>query len=209
MRSLWVLFPSLALAPALRAQIPLLPVLQSPFVAPGIGVGINAGGSGSAGFLGGAASWAPPSTSWQLNAGAGTTFASSSRMLQYGARIAVPLPLLARGGAWGAAAFAGIGGTSASGDTTALDVPIGAAIGWRAGLSGSRSIAVSLAPFLLIERTLVRDAPSTTYGEFRVSAGVELAMSPRLGVIVGAEIGGRRHGLFGAGLSYQLRSHSE
>jgi hypothetical protein len=189
------------------AQMPLLPVVQGAFGSPGVVAGLNVGGDGDQGDVGAALAWTPASGRLQATAGAGVLVGTGHAAFAYGTRVAVPIVIGGAGGRLGAAPFVGIGGSSMLNDTSVLNVPVGVALGWRTTIGESRSVEVSVSPFYVLEHTSADTTPSRNTGEFRAALGVSLALASRVGLTLGGEIGTRRHGLLGAGISYQLRSH--
>jgi hypothetical protein len=206
------LLPVVGAAPC-GAQMPGQPVLQNAFGNPGITVAANFGIGNDVKGYGGAAAWAPGSARFQLSAGAGVLDpdrADAERAFAWGARAMVPV-LRRAAGALGLAAFAGVGGTK-SGGVTQLAVPVGAAVGYRRALGASRVISLYAAPFYNQVR-VSGDGGSETGGTFRVSAGLDVALIPALGLTAGYETGatakdgdpGPQGGVFGVGVSYALR----
>jgi hypothetical protein len=184
--------------------MPALPVLQNGFVAPGLGVGFNLGGTSSNGVAAVAAAFAPKSTVGMISGGVGVDF-GASHGIEYGARIGVPLDFLERRGPFGAVAFIGVGGDSpTSGGTSLLDVPVGIGVGWRHALGGTRGISVYVAPFYLYSRSSPSGESTTSEGSFRASLGTDLTLGPRLGLTLGGDAGTRGPGRIAAGVSYLL-----
>jgi len=182
-----------ALPGAAVAQLPGLPVLQNAFGSGGLALGVNAG-------------TAPGSQAFALavgygrgrllaGGGIGSTRAAGPTGLGYGVRVAVPLYSL-MGGILGLAAFAGLGGVAAK-DTTLTQLPVGASVGWRHALGATRGFSVYASPYYGWFR---RAASSNTAssGRLRVAAGVDVGITPRIGVTLGFE-GGQGRTATGAG----------
>ena len=87
----------------------------------------------------------------------------------------------------GTARFAGAGGGSAD-DATLFQVPVGAAIGWRRGLGASRGISIYAAP-MFSYHSASNDTISVSRGLFRAAIGLDLAITRRLGITAGGELG--------------------
>jgi hypothetical protein len=195
---------------ALLAQLPGLPVLQNAYSNPGITLGVNAGFASDAKSYAFAASWGPGSGSFVFSGGVGALSPDSgSAVTAFGGRVAFAVPWLRRLGDLGGAVFVGAGGATRSRVST-LSVPAGVAIGWRRAF-GARGISVYAAPFY--GWTRVSDGGSASAGLFRVSAGVDVTVMPKLGVTLGVESGatakdgdpGPTGTVFGAGVSYAFR----
>ena len=202
------------------AQLPGAPVLQNAWANPGITAAVNVATGGGSRVAAGAAAWAPRSGRFQLSAGLGMRDAEvGGGGLAFGARVAVPVFSFA-GGAFGVAGFLGAGAArepdamlavdgEAGGTTT--QVPIGAAVGYRRAFSFIRGVSVYGAPFYAYNRLTVGDT-SVSASAFRFSLGVDVGVTDRIGVTVGAELGGSaKPGLpgptgsvWGLGASYAL-----
>jgi hypothetical protein len=200
------------------AQMPGAPILQNVWATPGIVGAINVGGGSGGSVYAGAASWTPGSGRFEFSGGVGlATHTGAGSGAAYGARVALPL-----GGASstiGFAAFAGIGGQSAVKhqvptlanpvDSTAsgAQIPVGAAVGWRHAIGGSRGFSVFGTPSYVFET-----GGGGSKGLFRVGIGVDFGITSSLGATVGGEfgstrprgLGGPSGALFGAGASYAL-----
>ncbi|GJG88127.1 hypothetical protein tb265_33080 [Gemmatimonadetes bacterium T265] len=211
---------------ALSAQLPGLPAAQSAFPAPGLAVGFNAGhgdGRTVAGLVG-----ATGVRRLQLTAAIGLPGALSGydrSGVSGGARVSARLYRTTR---LGVSAFAGYGGermrlqplaaTTGSADTSTARptgrftrIPVGVSAGVR-GLFGDRPYAVSIAPMYAYSRWKIADTSRTRSGA-RVAALAELALTPRIGAGVAAEVGGGgppgspyapRGAVLGVGLSYAI-----
>lgn len=187
----------LAAPAAAAAQLPGAPVLQNAWANPGITVAANAATGGGARLFAGAAAWAPGSGRFQLSAGVGFRDAEAGGQgAAYGARVAIPVFNFA-GGALGLAGFVGVGAArepdaALAGEPsvggTVTHVPVGAAIGFRRAFSFIRGVSVYAAPFYAYHRLSVGDSTSSG-GSFRTSVGVDVGLTNRLGVTVGAEFG--------------------
>jgi len=210
-----VLFVGVAgvLPAPLLAQLPGLPVLQNAFAAPGIALAGNVGSGGGDLAFAGAAGWAPGGGRLQLSIGAGSfTPDSGSASGAYGGRASIALPFLfARDGAFGLAAFGGVGGATRK-DVSLTTLPIGVAIGYRRALGTTRTLSLYGAPFYSRTSLTVRDSTATS-NLVRFSAGADVALLRSVGVSVGLESGGKakdgkpgpRGTLVGFGVSYKLR----
>lgn len=168
-----------------RAQMPGLPVLQGPFANPGLTVGANVGGGNGITTYAAAASLG--AGRFLLSGGVGALSPEEgSTSAAYGARAAMPL-MSFMGGAAGVAAFAGVGGSSSEGVST-VQLPVGAGVGWRRALGSSRGVAVHAAPMVTFYRASF-DGETASKALFRASLGVDFAVTPHLGVTLGAEGG--------------------
>lgn len=205
---------------ALDAQMPGAPVLQNAWANPGITGAVNFATGGGSRVIAGAGAWAPGSGRFQLSAGLGTRNAEvGGSGLAFGARVAVPVFSFA-GGAFGVAGFLGAGAArepdalldpqgEAGGTTT--QVPIGAAVGYRRALGFIRGVSVYGAPFYTYNRLTVGDS-SVSASAFRFSFGADVGVTNRIGVTVGAEMGGSAKTgmpgptgtIWGLGASYAL-----
>jgi len=188
------------------------PVLQNAFSNPGITVGINYGTSEGVRSYGLAGAWAPPTGRFQVSAGIGGFDPDEGkRWPTYGGRAAVPLTKFTGTGSFGVAPFAGIGTASRDGSTL-LHVPAGVAAGYRRGLGATRAISAYVAPFYSWNR-FSDDEVTESKGVFRVSGGVDVAVTQAIGLTVGYEAGaeadagepGPSSSVFGIGLSYAFR----
>ena len=169
------------------AQVPGLPTLQNAFGNPGLTAAVNIGSGSGSSVYGAAASIG--AGRFQLSGGIGAFVPDSgSTAPALGARIAMPVFSFMNGAA-GVAAFAGAGGVSRSG-TSAVQIPVGAGIGWRRALGATRGVSVYAAPMFTFYRATVGDS-STTKGLLRASIGLDFALTRRLGVTVGAETGAK------------------
>ena len=206
---------SAALPWAARAQMPSVPLLQGPFRNPGVTVGaFGARGDGTS--AAGAAVAIVPSARWlQFTLGGGYADAGPS-VGTYGGRVAVSLrrflPFLQRSDAIGAAVYAGLGGGMRD-SVSLLAVPAGVTVGYRRALGATRMISVYASPFYSYSQSNGQGLETGGKGLVRVSAGVDVALTRRIGLTVGAEGGaaakdaqpGPRSTLFGAGISFALR----
>jgi hypothetical protein len=195
-----------------RAQLPGVPVLQNAWATPGIVGALDIGGGSDGSVYAAAGSWTPVSGRFQVSGGAGfeSRSGASSRGV-YGARVAIPL-----GGAsstFGFGAFGGIGGGSggktAAADSTAstLEIPIGAAIGWRHTVGASHGVSVYATPSYVYF-----SGGSQNKGLIRTAFGADIGVTRSIGATVGVEfgqtrargLGGPSGSLYGLGLSYAL-----
>jgi hypothetical protein len=178
------------------AQIPGAPVLQNGFISPGLIVAADGAAAKDYGLAAVAGSYAPNSRSAAVSAAIGAGFPTTGAAFAYGLRLAVPLPVFPRRGAFGAVGFVGLGGLLAP--TNVVDIPVGAGVGYRHALGASGGISVYATPFYLLERA------GTSRGSFRTGLGTDITVSPRVGVTVGADAGTRGVPRFGAGIAYLL-----
>jgi hypothetical protein len=204
----------LASGSAARAQLPGLPVLQNGFSNPGVTAGVNYGTAKGIRGYAIAAAWAPPTGRFQLSAGIGGYDPDEDKAwVAYGGRFAMPLTGLTGSGSFGVAPFVGIGGANQEG-VGLLHVPLGIAAGYRFALGQTRAMSAYLSPFYGWNRVTVDDEAEST-GLFRISLGVDVAITSALGLAVGYEMGaeadvesgepGPSSPLFGIGLSYAFR----
>jgi hypothetical protein len=202
-----------------RAQMVGTPVLQNAFTNRGVTVAANYGSASGSRSYGAAAAWAPASGRVVLSLGGGVFDPSDAGLKSrttYGARAAFAVKEFASG-AVGVGAFAGVGGAGAPkndelGVGNILTVPAGLTIGYRHALGATRAISVYAAPFYSWARATV-GGQSESEGKLRVSAGLDVALIPKVGLTLGVESGakategkpGATSSLFGAGLSYAFR----
>lgn len=210
-----------------RAQLPGLPSAQSAFPAPGLAVALNGGRSDGRTVAGLAGATGVRRLQLTVAVGLPGALAGYDRSgISGGARIAGRLYRTPR---LGVSAFAGYGGermrpqplasayalggvSPAQATGRFSQIPVGISAGLR-GLVGERPYAVSLAPMYAYSRWAIADTTRTRSGA-RLAALAELAITPRIGVGVAAEVGsggpigspyaGRRT-VFGAGVSYAIR----
>lgn len=215
---LWIVVCGLGTwAASAAAQVPGSPVLQNAFANPGLALAANfATGSGQS-FYGGAAAWGfggpgvgggGLTSRLQLSGAAGVNRASNSSRGAYGARVAVAVWSSASG-ALGVGAFAGVGGgprTRVNGVVTnpaLLSIPAGLSVGYRRAV-GSRGVSLYASPFYRWTRS--DSGVVNSSGTVRVSFGLDVGLSPWLGVTLGGELGGRTlggsAGAFGAAVSF-------
>lgn len=192
--------------------MPGLPVLQNAFANPGVTLGLDYGHPSHANGYALAAAWAPAAGRVQLSAGVGGyTPDSGSSSVSYGARIAVPVLTFMADKSVGIGIFAGAGGASVSG-TTLLQVPAGITVGYRRPVGTTRAISVYAAPFYGWTRASASGITASS-GLFRVSAGLDFAVTSAIGVTLGVEGGatakagdpGPEGSVVGVGVSYALR----
>jgi hypothetical protein len=219
---LWVIRIAAVLAVILAgsagAQMPGAPILQNVWATPGIVGAVDISGGSDGSVYAGAASWTPGSGRFELSGGVGfATHTGAGSGAAYGARVA--LPLGGASSAFGFGAFAGIGGQGTVKHTVATpggpidstssgaEIPIGAAVGWRHAIGGSRGFSVFGSPAYVIET-----GGGGSKGLFRVGIGVDFGITSSLGATVGGDfgstrprgLGGPSGSLFGAGVSYAL-----
>ena len=201
------------------AQMIATPVLQNGFANRGLTAALNYGSSGGSRSYGLAAAYTSPGSTLSLILGAGVYDPSGSldgealpSRPSYGARVAVMGPRLMQRRV-GIAAFAGVGGIPKKGDSPSVTtLPAGLTIGYRQAIGAGRGISVYAAPFYSWSRSSPAGV-TTTGGLFRVSAGLDVGLMPRLGVTVGVETGAKARAgkpgptasVFGAGLAYAFR----
>lgn len=180
------------------AQMPGLPVLQNAFGNSGVTVGANAGTAPEGQAYALAAGWGRGRI--MAGGGVGMSSAAGGNGVGYGARVAMPVWSM-RGGAIGFAAFAGAGGTVA-GERNVTHLPIGISAGWRRALGARRGFSVYLAPHYQWVRESRPDSATATGGRFRGALGLDVGITPRLGVTLGVEGGqGRVKGIGSEGTS--------
>lgn len=201
---------ALAAQPA-GAQIAGLPVLQSPFTSQQVAVAVNGGNGGTVKAFGAAAAWTPASGRVQVSGGVAQVKRDGlGSGIGGGARVYLPLKSLA-GGAVAVGILAG-GGVDEIGGTNTVTAPVGAAIGYRRGLGATRALSVYAVPFYRYTREKVAEAPATKSNVFRVAAGGDVVIVPRVALTVGIETGaqpgsnepGIRSSVTGVGLSYSF-----
>lgn len=211
-----------------RAQLPGLPAAQSAFPAPGLAVAVD-GGRADGRTVAGLA-LATGVRRLQLTAAAaipGAFDGYTRKGISAGARLAGRLYRTPR---LGVSAFAGIGAERmhstgvlpsyalGSGGTTNVrydgsltQVPVGVSAGLR-GVLGTRAYALSVAPMYEYMRWKFADSVTSRSGA-RLAALAELAITPRIGIGVAAEVGsggpagspyGSSRTIIGAGLSYAI-----
>ena len=196
-------------APGAGAQMLGAPVLQNAFSNPGFTGAVNFGTSSDARTFGAAAAWAPASGRFQVSLGGGSVDPKEGKGEgTYGARVAIPVFSFMTGRA-GAAVFAGLGGASAT-EATITTIPAGVSIGFRQAMGETRGFSVYAAPFYSWTRLTPTEGPAVSKGLIRVSAGLDLGITRKIGATVGYEAGakadeldpGPRGGVFGVALSY-------
>jgi hypothetical protein len=187
-----------ASASTASAQMPGLPVLQNAFGNSGITVGVNAGTAPEGQAYALAAGWGRGRI--LAGGGIGMSSAAGSNGVGFGARLAMPVWSMARGSI-GFAAFAGAGGTVA-GERNITQLPIGVSAGWRRALGSTRGFSVYLAPHYQWVRESRPDSGTVSGGRFRGALGLDVGITPRLGVTLGIEGGqGRVKGIGSEGTS--------
>lgn len=177
----------LLLAGSLGAQMPGVPVLQNAFTAPGFVAAVNGGAieDARAGAL--AASWTPGSGRFVLSAGVGMLFPDEGDdALAWGSRVSVPLPRPSSGN-FGVGLFVGVGGANPDAGSV-TQIPAGISIGWRRPLGATRALSLYAAPFYNHSRVSSGDE-TLSAGHVRISAGLDIALTPSLGVTAGVEAG--------------------
>ena len=184
------------------AQMRALPVLQNAFSAPGLNAAVNYGASSKDGnTVGGAASWTPVSTAFQLSGGVGRHAPDTGKAaLTYAVRLARTFKQLSDGSI-GLGGFIGAGSFSSS-ETTISSVPLGVSVGYRRAIGTSRGFSVYAAPYYVVGRVSPKDQASVNTSTFRVSGGVDMTLTRSIGATVGVD--GGKSMMFGAGLTYAL-----
>jgi hypothetical protein len=193
------------------AQVPGLPVLQNAFSNRGLAFAANFGSGSGHSYYGAAGAWGLGATGAFLVSGAaGAERSNDATRGAYGGRASMRLWASASG--IGVAGFAGVGGAmrtrTGSGVLTnpaVTIVPVGASVGYRRALGATRGISAYVAPFYRWMRADSGTVVST--GSFRVSGGVDLTLTPSIGVTLGGEggggsSGGRASGAFGVGITF-------
>jgi hypothetical protein len=193
-----------------RAQMLGAPVLQNAFTNSGFTIGADFGSGDRRQSYGGAVAWSPATAIFQLDAGVAYLHSrNASGTATYGARLMVPV--LSRTSEFGVAPFVGMGGANFDGIND-WQIPLGVAAGYRRALgTNGRGISAYVSPFYSWARVR-QDQQTLTHGLFRVSIGVDAAVSPSVGVTAGYETGakagegqpGATGGIFGLGVSYAL-----
>jgi hypothetical protein len=199
---------ALVVAAPAGAQMPGLPLLQSPFTEPQIAVALNAGQSDDADAITAAASWTPASGRVQVSGGVGRISHGDGSGLGGAVRAYLPLKLLA-GQAVALGVFAGAGGDRVRDTTAVTAVPLGVTIGYRRAIGATRALSVYAVPFYSYTR--VRAAGSSS-NVFRIAAGADVIVVPRVGLTLGYEGGakpggdqpGPRSGVYGGGVSFRF-----
>ena len=195
-----------------RAQMPLLPVLQYGFATTGLTLAVNYGsGSGSNAYAL-AVGWGPASARFQISGALGGVRPDTGgNWTGYGLRAAIPL-YTGKDARFGVAGFAGVGG--ARRDTTSLvRVPVGIGVGYRFGLGATRSVAAYASPFFVWSRLSERGSRAQADNAMRGSVAFDLVLTRNVGLTAGYEFGGGStgdpfggsSGLFGAAVSYAFR----
>lgn len=220
---------SVAGAAPVSAQLPGLPMLQSPFTSAGRAVAANYGSGDAFAAIALAGAWTPASNRFQVSGGLGVASPETSdgRATGVGARLAVPVHTRWTGpdATLGLAAFAGIGGAWESGGGE-LRVPAGASVAYRRPLGATRAIAAYVTPYFQWSRrtgdgfgggsggaagdgaAVMRDDSDLV----RAAVGIDALLTTRLGLTVGYDFGqsaepgrpGPTSGIFGAGLSVRF-----
>jgi hypothetical protein len=209
----FVMMSLLTLAPAAGgAQMPGVPVLQNAFANPGITAALDVASQGGASTYGLAAGWAPGSARFQLSAGLGIqTRTKTPNRTVYGGRVNVPV-YGTRGGSLGASLFGGLGALAGRDLDSGLAknvIPAGATISYRLNLGASHGVSVYGSPMY---QWITRGGSAGNTSVFRVSAGLDVAVTNAIGLTLGVELGqtgepgsGKpTNTAFGAGLSYVL-----
>jgi hypothetical protein len=222
-------------AASANAQLPGVPLLQNAWATPGVVGAINVAGGGGWTVYAAAASWTPGLGKLQLSGGTGfANGIGSGNRAAYGLRVAAPfggdmssLGFAAFAGIGGGPSHTTTTAVSCtlvipnclvvtptvarSGlvlfDTTTAStvIPIGASIGWRAGVGGSHGVSVYTSP------AFVYYAGGThSGGLMRVGVGVDAGITPAIGLTGGFDFGGTRSKalggpngtVYGFGVSY-------
>lgn len=200
---------ALFLAVDAAAQVPGLPVLQNAFSNAGLAFAGNFGAGSGHSYYGAAAAWGLGSTGTFLVSGAaGAERSNGATRGAYGGRASMRLWASTAG--LGLSGFAGVGGAmrtrtgSVLTNPAVLMTPVGVSIGYRRALGTTRGISAYASPFYRWVRT--DSATAVSSGSFRVSAGVDLSLTPSIGITLGGEgggsSGGRTSTAFGAGVTF-------
>ena len=209
--ALTVAVMTVALAGSSGAQVPGVAVLQNAFTSRGLAVAGNFGSSTGQSFFGAAVGWGLGQR-FLLSGAAGAQRSNGATRGAYGGRATMGV-WTSRGGALGAAAFAGIGGaasTSAAGVVTnaaVVNVPLGVSVGYRRAMGSRGSISGYVNPFYAISRVDAGTGTVASGNSFRTSIGVDVGFSPSLGASIGGEFGagkGKGGGVLGAAITYAL-----
>jgi hypothetical protein len=178
--------------PAL-AQVPGLPVLQNAFSNPGLAFAANFGSGSGHSYYGAAAAWGLGATGAFLVSGAaGAERSNNATRGAYGGRAS--MRLWASPSGLGVAGFAGVGGAMRTRtgavvtNPAVMLVPVGASVGYRRALGARRGISAYVAPFYRWVRADSGTIASS--GAFRFSGGVDVSITPSIGVTLGGEGGG-------------------
>lgn len=196
------------------AQVPGVPALQNAFANPGLAVAANVAGGDGQSFLGLAGAYGLGAGRLQASAAAGMQRAARATRGAYGARVAATL-WTSSGGSLGAGAFAGVGGAPRTRDeagvttnAAVLQLPVGITIGYRRPLGARRGFSVYGSPLYRWARSEA-NAVTTSSGSFALAAGLDLGITPSLGLTVGGELSRARKGggpaggtLFGGAVSF-------
>ena len=195
------------MASAANAQVPGVAVLQNAFTGRGLAIAGNFGSSKGQSFFGGAAAWGL-GTRFMVSGAAGAQRANNATRGAYGGRATMGV-WSSKGGALGAAAFAGVGGAARTRtgavvtNPAIMSVPAGVSVGYRRAMGARGSISGYLSPFYNWSR--IDSGTVASAGAFRSSVGVDVGFTPSLGASLGAEFGagsGSRNGVLGAAITY-------
>lgn len=206
-----VLATVLAAAPAARAQMLGLPVVQTPFGGRAFALALDAGGGGNGIGTAGLAVAARNGGSrivGTLGIGALRGFANTRP--SFGGRVAYLFPFGASG-SFAVAPFVGAGAVSAGDQAkqqrstsgrpvlggSVTIIPAGVGVGYRRAVAG-HAVAVHLTPHVQYWRAGVPDADATHGTYVRVGVGLDAALTRQLGLAVAAE-GGRASDVVGTG----------
>lgn len=200
---------------SLMAQMPGAPTLQNAFAAGGITTALDFSTLGASSTYAAAAGWAPASGRFQLSLGAGAQLRSGApTRTVYGIRANVPI--YGATGRLGASVFGGYGGLSGGKiDSTVAKslVPVGATVSFRFAGATGRGFSVYASP---LYEWVTRGDSAKTATVMRGAAGLDVGLTPAIGVTLGVEIGkrydasaGKPSGTaFGVAVSYALGRRS-
>lgn len=201
-----------AMAPAVAgAQMLSVPVLQNAFSNPGITVAANFGSGSGASTYAAAGAWAPGNARLVYSGGIGAlTPKAGGTDVTVGGRVSAQFVHL-MDDAVGIGGFAGAGYARLTGDVNLLRVPFGASVGYRR-LLFARAVSVYATPFVDYTRASSTGGVGSS-SLFRIAGGVDVAVTPAIGVTLGYEGGavakvfkpGATGGILGVGVSYALR----
>jgi len=199
----------LLIASTAQGQVPGVAVLQNAFTSRGLAVAGNFGSSTGQSFFGAAAGWGLGNR-FMVSAAAGAQRANNTSRGAYGGRATMGI-WTSRGGALGAAAFAGVGGAARTRlnnvvtNAAIMSLPAGVSVGYRRGMGAKGSISGYVSPFYSWSR-VDAGAGVMTSNALRTSVGVDVGFSQSLGASIGGEFGagggGSRNGLLGAAITW-------
>jgi len=217
------------------AQLPGAPLLQNGWATPGMVGAVNVAGGPGGTVYAGALSWTPAAGRVQVIGGAGIQSGPGlGSGGAYGLRVAAPLGGMSSAFGFAAFAGVGGGGTrtrtvsvpcasapqrpaacagvtdpnvvvAVDSTSSSVEVPVGAAIGWRRPIGNTRGISFYATPSYVF-----LSGGTRTGGLLRAGIGADVGITGSMGVTAGIELGATRPRalggpsgtLFGVGLSY-------